>query len=64
LGFLLGPIGLLIALVMSTDHREMEKRSLQAGELRKCPTCAELVRIEASKCRFCGSDLPPVPKRK
>jgi hypothetical protein len=60
LGFLLGPIGLIIALVMGTDHREMEKRSLQAGDMRKCPTCAELVRVEAHKCRFCGSDLPSV----
>jgi len=58
LGFLLGPIGLVIALVMSTDHKELEKRSLQEGEMRKCPNCAELVRVEAKKCRFCGSELP------
>ena len=60
LGFLLGPIGLVIALVMGADHREMEKRSLRQGEMRKCPTCAELVRIEATKCRYCGSELPSV----
>lgn len=60
LGFLLGPIGLVIALVIGTDHRELEQRSLQQGEMRKCPTCAELVRVQATKCRYCGSDLPSV----
>jgi hypothetical protein len=58
LGFLLGPIGLVIALVMGTDHKELEHRSLQSGDTRKCPSCAEVVRVEARKCRFCGSDLP------
>ena len=61
LGFLLGPIGLVIALVMQTDHREMEKRSLQHGDTRKCPSCAEVIRVEAKKCRFCGSDVPALP---
>lgn len=61
LGFFLGPIGLVIALVMTADHKELEKRSLSEGEMRKCPSCAELVRREARKCRFCGSELPALP---
>jgi hypothetical protein len=60
LGFLLGPIGLVIALVMQTDHKELEHRSLRSGDTRKCPNCAEVVRAEAKKCRFCGSELPPL----
>ena len=31
LGFLLGPVGLVIALVMATDHKELEKKALQEG---------------------------------
>lgn len=62
LGFLLGPIGLIIALVMQTDHKELEKRSLRGGDTRKCPSCAEIIRAEARKCRFCGSDLPALPR--
>ena len=61
LGFLLGPIGLLITLVSSTDQAQLDSASLASGLNRKCPFCAELVRAEAKKCRHCGSELPPLP---
>ena len=60
LGFLLGPFGLIAALVLSADHRGLEKKALEGGDMRKCPQCAELIRREAKKCRFCGSEVPPL----
>jgi hypothetical protein len=60
LGALLGPIGLIIALVLKSDHRALEIEALRSGEMRKCPDCAELVKIEARKCRFCGAALNPI----
>jgi hypothetical protein len=28
---------------------------------RRCPSCAETVKLAASRCRYCGSELPDLP---
>lgn len=60
IGFLLRPLGLILALVTAPDHREAERRSLVSGEMRRCPHCAELIRRAALKCRYCGSSVSPL----
>lgn len=53
------PLGLISTVVLAVlpalDPAEAE---VQSGALRKCPSCAEFVKREAIKCRFCGEALP------
>ncbi len=41
---------------VNTDQSE----SFQNSSTRACPFCAELIKIEAIKCKHCGSDVPPL----
>lgn len=54
----LGIIGLLIVAISEPDRRRLEADQLASGALRRCPSCAELVRSDAKVCHFCQRDLP------
>jgi hypothetical protein len=57
-GLLLGIIGVIIAALLPKSEKGLEKKSLSAGDSKKCPYCAEIIKREAVVCRFCGKELP------
>lgn len=57
LGFLLGPIGLLLSWLASDKRPASSHGHMSPEQCKRCPFCAELILREAVKCRYCGSDL-------
>lgn len=57
LGFLLGPIGLLICIFMRPDEAVLSRQALSSGIMKKCPHCAELIKRDARVCHYCGKDV-------
>ena len=55
---LLSPlIGFIIALVVPPINSKVEQKALEAGNMKKCPNCAEIVKVEAKLCKHCRSEL-------
>ena len=53
--------GIVAALVAQPDRAAVEQIAVASGDSKKFPFCAELIKWEAVKCRFCGSELPSLP---
>ena len=58
-GSLLFIIALPVSLFIKSDSEQLELQQVQSGNGRKCPFCAEIVKVEAKVCRYCSRDLAP-----
>ncbi|AOJ73234.1 MULTISPECIES: zinc ribbon domain-containing protein [Burkholderia] len=53
------PVIALVAVLLAKNGQQIAAETGRFGGYRKCPFCAEPVRVEAIKCKHCGSALEP-----
>lgn len=53
-GVLLWIVAIIHILVLPPNTKELERRALADGTMKRCSACAETVNFEARVCRHCG----------
>ncbi|CAM5280125.1 zinc ribbon domain-containing protein [Sphingobium scionense] len=61
-GLLFGPFGIIAAFFMGNEQKA-DAAKIAAGDSKKCPRCAELVKPDALVCKHCGHEFQ-APKTK
>ena len=64
LGFVIGPLAILAAAMLSRDQAAETEHKLESGDLVECPACKSPIHPQAMICPFCRTtvtspDAPP-----
>ena len=57
IGVLLGPLGIILALVVSKNEDKTTRNIIDRRDMKACPYCKEFIKVNAIKCKHCSSDL-------